>query len=339
VAEGKIEAIAAEIQSAAAEWYPGKGDAKAVRLVARTPRRNHHVHELVIEFEQDQERVAVKLYRGGRRGAAEARRVAEAETEHLRAMWEVAQACGLEGIPRPLGDFSARGAVVSEKLVGVPLQSMILKAALLPGYAGRGLLQRAAASSGAWLRAMQDATRREVSPLDAGMLLREVEQLCERCRSEGLDADSIDKIVAATRATLARAQTPMPNAAVLHEFTPLHIVVMEEGVGFTEFAQLEERGSVYTDPASFLAAVEVLEKYPFCDHTIITEIEERFLEAYGASELERAMLGMFKMKFLLAMFAAGRVGRESAARKKVMWANVMKKFIQTVADRAMPDAA
>jgi len=337
--ENGIEAVAVEIGSAAPEWYPGKGEARAVRLVGRTPRGSHQVYELVIEFDEEPERVSVKLYRPGRNRAAEAKRIAEVESANLRKMWGVAQSHQLEGIPRPLGDFSARGALVSEKLAGVVLQSMILKAALLPGYAGRGLLQSAATASGAWLRAMQKATAHPASALDKQTLLREVEELCERCRKEGLDAASIDKIVAATRTTLERAQSPKFNAAVLHEFNPLHIVVMEQGIGFTEYAQLEEGGCVYTDPASFLAAVEALEKYPFCDHTIISEIEECFLAAYGADEQDRAMLAMFKVKFLLAMFAAGRVGRESAARKKVMWANVMKKFIQTVAERAMPDAA
>jgi hypothetical protein len=40
------------------------------------------------------------------------------------------------------------------------------------------------------------------------------------------------------------------------------------------------------------------------------------------------------------MFAQGRAGaKESAVRKKVMWANVMKKFIQQAAQRAMAPAA
>jgi len=167
----------------------------------------------------------------------------------------------------------------------------------------------------------------------------EVEALCERCRKEGLDAASIGKIVAATRTTLQHARGPLTNAAVLHEFTPMHVMVLEYGVGFSDFGGLEESGSTYVDPAAFLAAVEVLEKYPFYDHLITAEVQRQFLQAYEAGEEERAMLSVFKLKSLLAMFAAGRVGRESPARKKVMWANVMKKFIQTVADRALPRAA
>jgi hypothetical protein len=45
------------------------------------------------------------------------------------------------------------------------------------------------------------------------------------------------------------------------------------------------------------------------------------------------------MKALLGMFAQGRTVKESAVRKKVMWANVMKKFINQAAQRSMSPAA
>jgi hypothetical protein len=128
------------------------------------------------------------------------------------------------------------------------------------------------------------------------------------------------------------------NTAVLHEFAPLNVVVLENGVGFSEFARLEENGSTYTDPATFLAWVEALEKYPFCNHAITREVQKNFLDAYGASAQEREILRVVQMKVLLSMFAAGRTTKESPARKKVMWANVMKKFIQTAANRSLPEA-
>ncbi len=126
---------------------------------------------------------------------------------------------------------------------------------------------------------------------------------------------------------------------MLSEFNPLNVVVMEQGIGFSDFARLEESGSSYTDPATFLACVEALEKYPFCNHAITTAVQENFLDAYGANAQEREVLRVVKMKVLLSMFAAGRTVKESAVRKKVMWANVMKKFIQTAAERSMPSAA
>ncbi len=339
MSESGMEQIAAEIKGRGSEWYPQHGEVRAVRIVGRTPKPDHYNYDLVIDFAQGSERLAAKIYWAGKSGEAGARSTAAAETEHLNLIWIIAQARGLAGIPRPLGDFSALGAVVSEKLVGIPLQSIIMKAALLPGYEGMGLLQGAATASGRWLRGFQRITARPSQPLDGDRLQRELATVCNNCRGEGLDDASIAKILSGTSAILERARNPLTNAAALHDFMPLNVVVLEHGVGFSDFARMEEDGSIYTDPATFLASVEALEKYPFCNHAITTAVQENFLEAYGASAAEREILCVYKMKVLLSMFAAGRAVKESPVRKKAMWANVMKKFIQMAADRSMPDAA
>jgi hypothetical protein len=214
-----------------------------------------------------------------------------------------------------------------------------MRAALLPGYAGMGTLQAASAQAGLWLRAFQRVTAQPPAPIDTDAMQAELERLCHACKGEGLDEASTRKILSGTRAILDRARKPLTNSAVLHEFSPLNIVVMENGIGFSGFARLQESGSCYTDPATFLACVEALEKYPFCNRAITTEAQDNFLDAYAASDRERDILRVVKMKVLLSMFAAGRTVKESALRKKVMWANVMKKFIQAAADRSMPNAA
>ena len=334
-----IDQIAVEIRSRGARWYPERGEARSVRIVGHTPKSDHYIYELVVDFANGAERLAAKLYRAGKNGQACARQLAVAENEHLRSIWSIAKEKNLPGIPQPMGDFSALGAVVSEKLVGIPLQSIIMKAALLPGYAGLGLLQGAATASGTWLRAFQRVTAQPPKPLDGDKLQLELEELCHSCRGEGLDDASIRQILSGTRAILDRARKPLTNSAVLNDFTPLNVVVLEQGVGFSDFARMEESGSTYLDPATFLACVEALEKYPFCNRIITTEVQENFLDAYGATEQEREILRVVKMKVLLSMFAAGRTVKESAVRKKVMWANVMKKFIQAAAERSLPKAA
>ena len=126
---------------------------------------------------------------------------------------------------------------------------------------------------------------------------------------------------------------------MLDDFTPLNIVVTEEGVGFCDFARMKRRANSLEDLALFLASVEALEKYPFCNRCITSQIQESFLEAYGVTPADAGLLHVLKMKTLLGMFAQGRNGKESAVRKKVMWANVMKKFIHQAARRSMAPAA
>ena len=117
------------------------------------------------------------------------------------------------------------------------------------------------------------------------------------------------------------------------------MVVTENGVGFCDFARMKRRGNSFEDLATFLASVEALEKYPFCNRTITGQIQDNFIDAYGVSNADAAILRVFKMKALLGMFAQGRTVKESAIRKKVMWANVMKKFIHQAAQRTMSPAA
>src|ERR1700692_4626002 len=207
MAENGIDQIASEIKNRGAEWYPERGETKSVRVVGHTPRPDHYIYDLVVDFAGGTERLAVKLYRASKSGPPP-RHVAAVENQNLNTMWLTATTRELGGIPRPLGDFSELGAVVSEKLIGIPLQSIIMKAALLPGYADMGLLQSAATASGQWLRNLQRITAQPPKPLDGDHLQTELERLCNSCRAEGLDNASISKILSGTSAILERARNP-----------------------------------------------------------------------------------------------------------------------------------
>jgi hypothetical protein len=116
-------------------------------------------------------------------------------------------------------------------------------------------------------------------------------------------------------------------------------MISDHGVGFCEFANFSPQGTSLQDAAIFLAAVEALEKYPFCDRSLTSLVQDSFVRAYGVDPQEQQLLTVLKLKVLLQMFTQGRAVKESALRKKVMWANVMKRFIQTAAERSMAPAA
>jgi hypothetical protein len=166
-------------------------------------------------------------------------------------------------------------------------------------------------------------------------LLNELEALCSNCRKAGLGESDVRVIMSGARATLQRGKRSLPCSAVLNEFVPLNVMVGDGAVGFAEFAAMVPRGPSFLDVAMFLASVEALEKYPFCNRQITGAIQESFVDAYGVTEPEMAVLRVLKMKALLAMFAHGRVVKDNAVRKKVMWATVMKRFIQQAAQRSL----
>lgn len=307
-------------------------------MVVHTPKNDHYIYDIVIDFADGSERLAAKVYRSSKCGQQGARNLAQMEAGNLYQAYEMFQQRRLGGVPRPIGNFTELGAVVAEKFNGLPLQSIIMKAALLPGYADHGNLSDAARRTGLWLRNFHKASALEPVPFDGKGLLKELETLCESCKGSGLDDQSIKVILSGAKSIVARGHKTLPASAVLNDFNPLNVVV-GDGVAVCDYAKMTPKGSSFSDVAQFLACVEALEKYPFCNRDIIAEVQDEFLQAYGVTEEESEILRVLKMKALLGMFAQGRTVKESAVRKKVMWATVMKRFIHNAAQRSLAPAA
>ena len=339
MAENVMDHIVATLRSTATKHYPDHGELRNVRIVGHTPKTDHFVYDLVVDFEKGSERLAAKVYRASKSGQQAARNLARLELDNLESAYSIFSKKGMEGIPRPIGDFSEFGAVVSEKFSGTPLQSIIMKGALLPGYADNGAVGVAASMAGHWLRNFHKASADMPEPFDGAAMLAELEQLCDSCRSEGLEDQAIKTILAGAKKSLGGSRKTLPSSAVLNDFTPLNVIVSEKGISVSDFVKMRNRGSSFHDVAHFLACVEALEKYPFCNRSITAQVHDNFLDAYGASASDQAVIRVLKMKELLNMFAKGRGGKESAIRKKVMWATVMKRFIQQAAQRSLAPAA
>jgi hypothetical protein len=333
MADNTLDHIVDNLRSRGREYFSQHSEVKSVRVVGHTPKSDHYIYEIVVDFIDASERVNAKLYRG-KTGSKGPQELAGKEAQNLQFAHQTSEKRSLNGMPRPIGDFADMGAVVSTKVNGLPLQSIIMKAALLPDDGNHHLLERAARQAGEWLQQFHKATAGMPAAVDVEGLMTEFEKLCAKARKDGLPPDSTDAILANAKGALSRHKKPLRSSALLQDFIPLNVLIGENGVGFCEFANLKQQGSSLHDAAMFLAAVEVLEKYPFCNRDITSRVQDAFVEAYGVSAQEEALLDTLKMKILLQMFAQGRLIKESAERKKVMWANVMKRFIQQAAERS-----
>src|SRR5438045_608707 len=181
MAENVIDQIQAELKNSVAQLYPNAGELRNVRIVGHTPKSDHFIYDICIDFANGTERVAAKVYRNSKCGQQGAKAVARTENENLVYVHAIFDKKGLTGVPRPLGEFSSLGAVVSEKFAGLPLQSIIMKAALLPGFADHGGLEGSAKKAGEWLRSFHKSTADMPEPFDTETLLSELENLCVNC--------------------------------------------------------------------------------------------------------------------------------------------------------------
>jgi hypothetical protein len=339
MSDAVLDQIVDSLRNSGAELFPEHSELMAVRVVGHTPKTDHYTYEIVLDFADGSERVSAKLYRSGKAGAQLSRDLARRELDNLQ---RISQACAqhqLDGVPCAIGDFAALGAVVSTKVNGLPLQSIVMKAALLPDFGNDGMLDLAARRTGEWLRRFHQATAAAPQPVDSKGLLADIEKLCAKAQKDGLAKDSVKSILEYVGSSLDKVKKPLSSSALLNEFVPLNVMISDHGVGFCEFANFNPQGTSLQDVATFLAAVEALEKYPFCDRSLTALVQDSFVSAYGIDPQEQQLLTVLKLKVLLQMFAQGRAVKESALRKKVMWANVMKRFIQTAAERSMAPAA
>jgi hypothetical protein len=336
MAEKVLDQIIVDLRKIFGTRYPHRGELGSLRLMGHTPKRDYIAYDLCADFKDGNERLVAKIYRPSRcRGTATTS--AQIETANLKYVHRKMPNKKLSGVPRLFGNFSERCAVVTDKIYGLPLQPMIVKAALLPECADSGSLVLAASRIGKWLRDFHNATAAISEPFDADGLMANLVMLCEKCRVRGLDPTAVKIILETAHDVLSHSRKVFPSSAVLTNFTPLNVIITEEGVGFSDFSKMKRLGNSFEDAAMFIAASESLEKYPFCSRRLVGQIQGNFLNAYGMTASTTSMVHLLKVKIMLEMLVQGRTG-ETNAVKNVMWSNVMRGFIHQSVRRSFASA-
>src|SRR3954464_1797744 len=103
MAENVMDFIVADLRTSAAQHYPEHGELKNVRVVGHTPKTDHFIYDIVVDFESVSERLAAKVYRASKSGHQTARTLARTESENLSRVYAVFSKKKLEGVPRPIG--------------------------------------------------------------------------------------------------------------------------------------------------------------------------------------------------------------------------------------------
>src|SRR5919204_2444925 len=114
MAENVMEQIISGLRQSASSLYPQHSELRNVRVVGHTPKSDHYIYDMVVDFSDGSERVAAKVYRASKAGHDSARAKAKTEAANLSSVYKIFQKKKLNGVPRPLGDFTDLGAVGAE---------------------------------------------------------------------------------------------------------------------------------------------------------------------------------------------------------------------------------
>ena len=107
--ESVMEQIVTELRTNGGQYYPERGEPRNVRVVGHTPKPDHYIYDMVIDFADGNERVAAKVYRPNRCGPKGAHAMAKQEHGNLQRVYQAFEKKKLSGVPRPLGDFTEIG--------------------------------------------------------------------------------------------------------------------------------------------------------------------------------------------------------------------------------------
>ena len=87
MAETVIDQIVAQLRQSAPRSYPQHGELRNVRVVGHTPKTDHYIYDVVVDFGATSVRIAAKVYRPSKCGAAGARTMALTETANLHRVF------------------------------------------------------------------------------------------------------------------------------------------------------------------------------------------------------------------------------------------------------------
>src|SRR5216110_1004888 len=83
MAENIIDQIVAGLRVTIPGLYTHHRELKNVRVVGHTPKTDHYIYDIVVDFSDGSERLAAKIYRGSKLGAASAKAMAKTESANL----------------------------------------------------------------------------------------------------------------------------------------------------------------------------------------------------------------------------------------------------------------
>src|SRR6201999_4277489 len=96
--DSTLDQIVEHLRNSGCTYFPYYSAVKAARVVGHTPKPDHYIYEIVLDFPEGSERVNAKVYRG-KTGAHSPQDLAKIETENLQFTQGIFERKKLDGVP------------------------------------------------------------------------------------------------------------------------------------------------------------------------------------------------------------------------------------------------
>jgi hypothetical protein len=268
------------------------------------------VHVFQLRYQQDrqdlQRRLYVKVPRAGQQGLDLARERLSAESSMLRRLGEADAAQTAErghGTVEVLNLYPAYPALATFEAACTTLREHYRSGArwFFPG-AARASLAGAVTHCGQWLRHFQQTTAAGCGAFPVDPLLDYLEiRLQSAVALPGLDfSEALAQDIRARVCTVAQGIAPEHHrlCARHNDFASHNILARGERIWVIDFSMVDTGSSAF-DPAYFWLDLEMLKADPSYHRGFISQLQSRFLHAYGGISPDHPAFALVRCQYHL----------------------------------------
>jgi aminoglycoside phosphotransferase (APT) family kinase protein len=200
-------------------------------------------------------------------------------------------------VVRPVAYFSDFKAVVTEKVDGTELHTLLNRPLQsLLGF-NRKKTEKWCYEAGRWLRKFQELTARpEKEKFDTDRFRGEVEGSIRSCEALGFSSLSARRVLSWVQSELDRVGEPMLDVLGQHpDFHPQNILVTPQGITVLDFTSFKY-GNRYHDTAYFLTFLDSRAKHPFFSKARIDCLRQSFFRGYRLLSCHDPLLRLHRLK-------------------------------------------
>lgn len=203
----------------------------------------------------------------------------------LDELWRRFGDGGPLGVVRPFGLYPHHLAIATVEATGTNLRHLLgRRARRLTRSSGRAALARHVEQCGAWLREFQAITAQPTGRFDD----REMQEYCKvrlallAARHPALFGDELPRDILARLREIGEAPAARDTrtSGRHNDFTAHNIVALGSGIRVLDFSMFDH-GTVALDACNFWIDLETLKADPTYSARFLTELQQRFLGAYG----------------------------------------------------------
>ena len=221
---------------------------------------------------------------------------------------ELSQELGVDGplgVVQPFAHYADLCAIVTVEAPGEPLRRFLARDArrFTASPLARQALVEYAERCGEWLRLFHECTSRGHARFDAEELIRYCRgrlaalQRSERPAVDGELADAILRKISAVADRVPASDNPVAGR---HNDFATHNVIASRpaAIRVLDFSMYDD-GSAYFDVCNFWMELEMLKLDPSYSSSLLTRLQQAFLESYGEFEPGDALFEVVRCRYVI----------------------------------------